>query len=153
MPSGMTHAATSIAVATVFFLTIPAFPTVGPELAAAGIGCACGVMLTPDLDLREARMDHWAVRRALRSTRGCLSFAWTILWWPYARTIGHRSLLSHMPLVGTLLRLAYFFVVPLFVLAVADTATAVRIVTSSLFLSWVYGLVVSDFLHFLMDWL
>ena len=52
-----------------------------------------GLMFGPDLDIHSCQYKRWGWLR------------W--LWLPYQKLLRHRSLLSHGPLVGTLLRLVY----------------------------------------------
>lgn len=52
-----------------------------------------GLMFGPDLDIRSRQFKRWGWLR------------W--IWIPYQKSIRHRSLLSHGPVIGTLLRLVY----------------------------------------------
>lgn len=52
-----------------------------------------GLMFGPDLDIHSRQYLRWGWLR------------W--IWIPYQRSLGHRSFLSHGPVVGTLLRVAY----------------------------------------------
>lgn len=52
-----------------------------------------GLMFGPDLDIHSKQSMRW----------GWLQW----LWWPYRRWIRHRSLLSHGPIIGTVLRILY----------------------------------------------
>jgi uncharacterized metal-binding protein len=70
-----------------------------PALGLGGLGVASlafllgGLLLSPDLDTRSNPSQRW----------GPLG----LLWWPYRKLLRHRSLLSHSPLLGTAIRLAY----------------------------------------------
>ena len=70
-----------------------------PALGLGGLGVASlafllgGLLLSPDLDTRSNPSQRWGPLR------------W--LWWPYRKLLRHRSLLSHSPLLGTAIRLAY----------------------------------------------
>jgi uncharacterized metal-binding protein len=70
-----------------------------PALGLGGLGVASlafllgGLLLSPDLDTRSNPSQRWGPLR------------W--LWWPYRKLLRHRSLLSHSPLLGTAVRLAY----------------------------------------------
>ncbi len=55
-----------------------------------------GFMLGPDLDIRSIQYARWGPLR------------W--IWLPYQRAIKHRSQLSHGPIIGTALRVAYLMV-------------------------------------------
>ena len=52
-----------------------------------------GLWLSPDLDVRSTALRRWGVLGGI--------------WWPYRRLLPHRSLLSHGPLIGMTLRLAW----------------------------------------------
>lgn len=52
-----------------------------------------GVMLSPDLDIHSHPYKRWGWLR------------W--IWLPYRASIGHRSPLSHAPIIGTTLRVLY----------------------------------------------
>ncbi len=52
-----------------------------------------GYWLSPDLDIRSRPFLRWGVLK--------------IIWIPYQRFIPHRSPLSHFPVIGSLIRLAY----------------------------------------------
>ena len=71
------------------------WPWLGPSGAiGGGLGFLIGgLLLSPDLDTRSNATRRWG--------------ALNLLWWPYRRTLSHRSLFSHSPLLGSSLRLAY----------------------------------------------
>ena len=71
------------------------WPWLGPWGAiSGGLGFLIGgLLLSPDLDTRSNATRRWGVLK--------------LLWWPYRRTLSHRSLFSHSPLLGSSLRLAY----------------------------------------------
>jgi uncharacterized metal-binding protein len=52
-----------------------------------------GYWLSPDLDIKSRPFLRWSILR--------------FIWIPYQRLIPHRSPLSHAPVLGSLLRLAY----------------------------------------------
>ena len=52
-----------------------------------------GLWLSPDLDTNSRPYQRWGPLR------------W--LWWPYRKALRHRSVLSHSPLLGTLVRVGY----------------------------------------------
>jgi len=111
MPSGKAHAIATCAAAgalsPVLYLAGQSLPT---TLAFAG-GCLLGLVVTPDLDVRQ-RDTH--AETIMRRSGGCLVGAiWNLLWLPYAWLIPrHRHPLSHWPVLGTALRLAYLLAAP-----------------------------------------
>ncbi len=60
-----------------------------------------GFWLSPDLDTRSNALKRWGYLK--------------IIWRPYRKAIPHRSLFSHGPLIGTVLRLFYLCVVTAFI--------------------------------------
>tara|TARA_Y100001968_G_C19369201_1_gene724175 strand:+ start:100 stop:555 length:456 start_codon:yes stop_codon:yes gene_type:complete len=61
-----------------------------------------GLWLSPDLDTMSRPLKRWGLLQ--------------ILWWPYRKTIKHRSFLSHSPLIGTAIR--FFYLLSLFILII-----------------------------------
>lgn len=56
-----------------------------------------GLMFGPDLDLDSKPYRRWGPLK--------------ILWWPYKAALPHRSVLSHGPILGTVIRIVYFMIV------------------------------------------
>ncbi len=54
-----------------------------------------GYWFSPDLDTHSNCLKRWGIIR--------------FIWWPYRKTIRHRSFFSHGPLIGTLVRVLYLF--------------------------------------------
>lgn len=78
--------------------------------------------VNPDLDLLENSigsklLSTWTPAGWYRRSIGRVSWPFVHLftklfwlyWWPYAKLIPHRHALSHLPILGTSLRLAYVF--------------------------------------------
>ena len=104
--------------------------------AIAAAGVLSGVYLTPDLDVDNGI-------RSFTYMPKIITPVWRAFWYPYAKAIKHRSPLSHLPGLGTAIRVAYM-ATPLFVAGAIDN-------THWWFAPWFVGLVVSDTLHWLMD--
>lgn len=141
MPSGKVHAAVTIAAAGLTYAWGTSSGETPVLAAAAAMGCAAGVLLTPDLDIKGTRAD-----RIIRTEAGLiLAIIWGLLWNPYSTLIPHRSWLSHGLLIGTALRLLYM-AVPLCILGIMPRPgpTLARVIT---------GLVISDNLHIGADFL
>ena len=60
-----------------------------------------GLWLSPDLDVRSTALRRWGVLGGI--------------WWPYRRLLPHRSFLSHGPLIGMTVRLAWLSVLMLLI--------------------------------------
>ena len=71
------------------------WPWMGPRGAlVSGLAFLIGgLLLSPDLDTNSRPYQRWGPLR------------W--LWWPYRKALRHRSVLSHSPLLGTLVRVGY----------------------------------------------
>jgi len=141
MPSGRIHAVITIAAAGLTYAWGTGSGETPALAAAAATGCAAGVLLTPDLDIKGTRAD-----RIVRTEAGILpAIIWGLFWNPYSTLIPHRSWLSHGPLIGTALRLIYM-AVPLYILGIMPRPGPMlaRIIA---------GLVISDNLHIGADFL
>jgi uncharacterized metal-binding protein len=110
MPNGKTHALATTLVAG----------TIGPALclfagqplaqaAAFTAGCLAGLIVNPDLDVRRPTFSHWVVRR---NAGQIAAWLWSLVWWPYAHLVvpTHRHPLSHLPLLGTAIRVMYLVI-------------------------------------------
>ena len=111
---------------------------------AAGAGCLAGILLSPDLDQEGISSAEY---KLIKYTLG-LGFLWSMLWFPYALCVKHRSPISHWPLLGTAGRLAYLGV---FVLIARYFGWFFPFLSLSL-LGWgIMGLAISDAAHWFMD--
>lgn len=160
MPSGTVHAISSIIISAAAVGGAIVRPDLAPHLLSLAGGALAGILLTPDLDVDTGSISQ----RLVRKRAGCLvGGIWSALWAPYGALIGHRSLLSHAPVIGTALRLAYVVLVPLFLWMLASRILPGGILPApppaQLAWDWmlgrgwwiVLGLVASDTLHWLLD--
>jgi uncharacterized metal-binding protein len=136
--NGRAHALASITLALSIMAVAP----------VAALGCACGVLLSPDLDQEGISHAEW---RLVKWTFG-LGFLWLLLWWPYAALMPHRGL-SHVPIIGTATRLAYLGAIvgaALYALGPAwwPWFDWLRWYAPT----WAAGLALSDVAHWVMDW-
>lgn len=94
MPSGRTHDRITLwsspFVAGVTFLQTQSSDL---TLIVSGAFLFSGLMFGPDLDIHSVQYKRWGPLR--------------LLWIPYQKTLRHRSILSHGPIVGTTLRVLY----------------------------------------------
>ncbi len=158
MPSGTTHATISVAATPFVFYTALEATSSVPLALCAAVGCGVvGILLTPDLD-QETR--GWAENKLLRNRNIVVAFIGGIhyaIWYPYGKLIPHRHFLSHLPVVGTALRLAYLATVILFFYWIAVAGLQWDMPLPSFdSVKWyvgavVYGLAVSDTLHWAAD--
>lgn len=129
MPGGYFHQiVTMVAVVPVTVGVATATGNFGSGLDA-GLGCLVGVIINPDLDLV-------AANRVLR-----------LIFWPYRAAIPHRSLLSHSPVMGTLIRITYIWLLLIIPCTIFNIPWP-----DPTKLGWVWvGLGISDFLHIFAD--
>ena len=105
---------------------------------AMAAGCLSGNVLTPDLDLAE--------NKARRLDPVGLFFL------PYGLLFKHRSFLSHAPIIGTAIRLAYVIMpVALFLAAISRLDILTWIFHQPLAWRLVMGLAVADLDHLVLD--
>jgi len=155
MPSGIIHAAiTTVAAGGLYWgLSQAGYPDHTTMAAAAG--CMAGILLTPDLDVDNPTRSHYVVYRKF----GAAPFlVWLAIWYPYGKAIGHRSWLSHGPIISTIIRLLYLSI---FVLLLAQIPPLVgykmpwdqwlTYQTKTLAMVAILGLMVSDTLHWAAD--
>lgn len=151
MPKGTTHAKATLALAAAggFFAFHNGYPL--PQVMALTGGTLAGLILTPDLDIDEGCISHDIVRRTAGRGIGRL---WALFWRPYGLMLPHRSRLSHMPVLGTAIRLAYISILPALLWFFAGLF-AVGLLNNPVFPAWgiwaIGGLVLADTLHYLMD--
>lgn len=147
MSRGNTHALATIILAGAGGLVVHQLGHPIAHTAAIAGGALAGLVLTPDLDLDEGCIANDIVRRTAGRK---VERLWSLFWLPYSRLIRHRSHLSHLPLLGTALRLAYLLGLPLLLLWMAGQAPAPQ--TVPVWAWWATGgLVLADVLHYVMD--
>lgn len=121
-------------------------PVVG---LGALLGCLLGMILTPDLDQVAISFSEWGMVKKL----GPLGFFWMGLWYFYARAIPHRSPLSHLPILGTAIRVVYTasLLVAAWAILGRPILPPMPVWGWAFLLGGFEGLVVSDTGHFLLD--
>jgi uncharacterized metal-binding protein len=98
-----------------------------PYCFLLGAGAITGIFLSPDLDVADKFRFGW----------------WKVYWYPYSKVIPHRHWLSHMPVVGTIIRL--FYMLPLL------APVFLFIPVNKMNWWWLIGLMISDICHWLLD--
>ena len=98
MPSGITHDRITMwtlpwVTGGTYFLTRHGELT----LIVASSFIFSGLMFGPDLDIHSLQYKRWGVLR--------------IIWIPYRKMLRHRSLFSHGPIIGTLVRVFYLLTI------------------------------------------
>jgi uncharacterized metal-binding protein len=157
MPSGRTHDRITLwALPLVTGVTFWQTKSGNLTLLVVGGFLFGGLMFGPDLDIYSRPYQRW----------GFLRF----IWLPYQKSLRHRSLFSHGPIIGTTLRVVYLggliAIAAVFALFVAQTLWNVELnwqtlgetVTSTLtrysteFLALFLGLELGAMSHSLSDW-
>jgi uncharacterized metal-binding protein len=102
MPSGRTHDRITLwGLPLVVGVTFAQTRNGNLTLLVAGGFLFGGLMFGPDLDIYSVQYQRWGWLR------------W--LWLPYQKSLRHRSLLSHGPIIGTALRVVYLALAALIV--------------------------------------
>src|SRR3990167_6665394 len=153
MASGAVHSTVSIILAG---LALAVTPVAGPGAVAVAAGAFTGVFVQPDLDHNGRMNAHSQVRRFGGVAGALLSFMWYVAWLPYASAVKHRSKLSHLPLLGTGIRVAYLMLVTLGGLGLVPGLAVYAIQNDRLEWFawtglWFAGLCISDYYHYLFD--
>ena len=154
MASGQTH--TLVTVAAAGLVGMLALPLAAKDVRILAVvpGCLAGMFLSPDLDVSQ-NISGWHVRRFGGIAGELLSFLWRLFWWPYAAIIPHRHWVSHAPVVSTLIRLVYLatpLLALLILLGSLEWALLFVLDHQLMFVSALFGLGLSDLLHWILDW-
>lgn len=176
MPSGKVHTTVSVVAGGLVGAIAYGAGFSAAESLALLLGCSVvGSVVSPDLDVDAGNISDMRMRKFR------LGILWSVFWSPYRLRIKHRSVLSHAPIVGTLIRILYVLFPPIMLFlgdqkqSVVDTslrsfvslllsvvtiwffiAFFVYLITLPtivlhLFLFVVLGLIISDTLHFIAD--
>ncbi|MGD1894816.1 MAG: DUF2227 family putative metal-binding protein [Cyclobacteriaceae bacterium] len=119
----------------------------------AGIGCFCGIFISPDLDMRQRTVSETTL---LRWSLG-IGYIWIFLWYPYAMLFRHRGI-SHTPIIGTVTRVLYLLAIAVLVQYLAHTFAAAQwsiwdwVKEYQRFIAiFIGGLAISDLGHWVLD--
>lgn len=147
MPNGRVHSAATVILALSAGYLLHHNGSTLPHTLAFSAGTLAGLVLTPDLDVNEGCVSDEIVRRSTGRVGGSL---WYLFWLPYSRLIPHRSPLSHLPGLGTVLRLAYVFAIPILIYSLARGALSLPALPA--WGIWAAGgLALADGVHYLLD--
>ena len=123
MASGRAHSIASLAVGGVTAVVYYGFAGDAPVAGWCAAGGLSAVLLSPDLDHPSGYIGLAILRRLPLGK--AWEFIWRTYWTPYRWLVGtftrrtygagdsHRSFLSHLPGIGTALRLAWLLWIPL----------------------------------------
>lgn len=153
MASGRTHTLVTIAAAGLAGMLALPLALQEAQVLAVVPGCLAGMFLSPDLDISR-NISGWNVRRFGGAAGELLGFLWRCYWWPYAAAIPHRHWISHTPVLSTLIRLLYLFaplLAMLYLLGLLEPLLLWALDYPTLLVSALFGLSLSDTLHWLLD--
>lgn len=141
MASGREHTLATMAVGAA---GVVHFAEVGNMVAAVmwGAGALYGLVAQPDLDIIEEDSGYIGLG-IMRETHPLLERLWKAYWLPYGKILGHRSIFSHAPLIGTFLRIAYAFPYIVFTGYLPHIASAEWFIAAAC---------ATDAAHWIMDW-
>ncbi len=138
MPSGKVHDAFNLALLPLAILTPKPL-----EPLPLAMGYIVGTMFfSPDLDLSKSRAAaRWGLLR--------------VLWLPYAKVAAHRRI-SHVPVLGLILRTAYLCILCMVVLIfLIACGVNIRLAFHGALprhaLSFIIGMLIADTLHIALD--
>ena len=118
-----------------------------PHGIGAAVGCFLGIAMTPDLDQISISKNEWRLVKKF----GPLGFLWCAYWWLYARIIPHRSIWSHLPILGTVIRLLYITTPIVAFCLWQDYIPVLPQYIIDTLIGTLIGLSISDTLHWCMD--
>lgn len=146
MPSGKVHTALTLATAS-GILAPYAIVQFNMNPWMYGAGAVVGIFISPDLDVDKGNIADTIIRKVFSPAQ----WIWRAFWQPYAWSIPHRHSISHFPLLGTVLRIGYIFLIVNIVVWIVnlffDTLSFVWIWNWDFFL----GLAHVDVIHWLAD--
>ncbi|WP_320666737.1 metal-binding protein [Prochlorococcus sp. MIT 1307] len=149
MASGKEHDTSTRWWAAPFALTIALVIDLESGLISGTAFFIGGLWLSPDLDTKSIPLKRWGILQGL--------------WWPYRKAISHRSILSHSPVIGTFLRVAYLLAITTVILLLlhslgfTDTKQTIRWLSELIkhnpkqSLMVLVGLEASAWLHLMKD--
>ena len=155
MASGKQHAiATSIAAGVIGPLLVFGAGQSLDKALFCMLGCIIGLVITPDLEVRHRPIHSQGIVRRTAGHR--VAVIWFLLWLPYAYLIPyHRHWISHLPILGTTIRLVYLLVIPALLwygLSCIFPLPALGVPPINSLLWWLFGgLAFVDIVHFIMD--
>lgn len=115
-----------------------------------GLWCAAGIFISPDLDVDGMTFSEWSIAR-LWFPLNMLAGPFVAFWMPYALLIPHRSAVSHVPILSTVIRVVYMLLPLVALWYFGVVAVNWEIVLMLLGLEPMLGLSVSDFGHWILD--
>jgi uncharacterized metal-binding protein len=147
MPSGKVHSALTLATTSGVVAPYLLVQLGGNPWMYVG-GCLVGLLVMPDMDVNGGNISDLFIRKVSRPVQ----WLWRAFWHPYAILVPHRHFISHFPVVGTVLRIGYIFLI----INLLSVVSHLLFDTVSRFYwlwdwSFFLGLAHVDTIHFLVD--
>jgi uncharacterized metal-binding protein len=149
MPSGKIHSALTMATISGVIAPYLVVNLGGNEYTYVA-GCVVGLMVSPDMDVDGGNISDQYIRKVSRPAQ----WLWRLFWTPYALLVPHRHFVSHFPIVGTLLRVGYVFMLINIINFIAWIGFQLFDTVSFLWLwdwSFFFGLCHVDAVHWAVD--
>lgn len=153
MPGGKVHSALNIAIASGVLAPYALVNWMDGNPYMYIAGNIVGILIGPDLDVDAGNVSDSIIRKVSRPAQ----WIWRKFWTPYSLALPHRSTLSHLPVLSTLVRLGYIVVgLNLFLIMGWGISRIVGWDDSVSFFwlwdwSFFWGLVHADTIHWLAD--
>lgn len=149
MPSGKIHTALTLATASGVVAPYAVVNLGGNEYAYLA-GCLVGVLIMPDMDVDNGNISDYFIRRVFQPAQ----WLWRLFWTPYALLVPHRHFISHFPILGTVLRIGYIFLILNLVNLSLSLLTSLFDTVSFVWIwdwSFFFGLAHVDAIHWAVD--
>ena len=145
MASGRAHAALSTVALVAVPVALWAYHVEVP-IGAVAVGLLVGLAISPDLDQEQVKTHDEARWRRIP----VVGILWSCYWWLYAKVMPHRSIWSHLPVLGTAIR-ALYLGAPFWLALMLMGATVPSVPPE--WIAWAFvGWALQDTLHWAVDW-
>ena len=149
MPSGKVHSVSNIVVALSGATTMLLLERGTEGIMGVATGAMIGILCGPDQDVDGGNIADYIIRRY---TGVAVEVMWDCAWTPYRKICKHRGLLSHAPIISTVLRIAYLSVFYFLISTPLKWIASLVHIDWPLFLWWAFvGLVLADSAHWGLD--
>jgi uncharacterized metal-binding protein len=98
-----------------------------------------GIFMTPDHDVDSGNISFWYIRRYMGRT---IEYIWYRAWMPYAVSYKHRSPLTHLPIISTVIRMIYL-VFPFIVFVIRDQKNRYNFLQMLFFTTFAYMILIA----------
>lgn len=106
MPSGRVHSAATLSILLTTGICATGFVSTNLDYICLSSGMVLGFILNSDLDVNVGNISYSYIRQ-IPVIGWLLKAIWWLVWRPYALIIPHRSILSHYPILSTVIRILY----------------------------------------------